>query len=92
MEQLLISSIFVFQQRTGQIKYIPNGRVREINRGSSGVSSPAYNSFGFGSHGPDTLSSMLAAASPQNQKRILGERLFPIVNKHQVTVRIELYC
>ncbi|PON56145.1 Splicing factor-like protein [Parasponia andersonii] len=71
------------QQRTGQIKHVPNGRIQEINKGSSGVSSPASNSFGFGSHGTDTLSSMLAAVSPQNQKRILGERLFPFVNKLQ---------
>ncbi|POO01840.1 Splicing factor-like protein [Trema orientale] len=71
------------QQRTGQIKHVPNGRIQEINKGSSGVSSPASNSLGFGSHGTDTLSSMLAAVSPQNQKRILGERLFPFVNKHQ---------
>lgn len=31
------------------------------------------------------LSSMLAAATPQQQKQILGERLFPLVEKLKVT-------
>lgn len=70
------------QQRTGQPKYVPNGRQRDMNKGS-GVSSTASNSVGGGSQGPEMLSSMLAAASPEQQKQILGERLFPLVHKHK---------
>ncbi|EXB75946.1 putative polyadenylate-binding protein [Morus notabilis] len=70
-------------QRAGQTKYIPNGRQREINRGPSCVSSAASNSFGVGSPGPETLSSMLAAATPGHQKHILGEHLYPLVQKHK---------
>lgn len=77
-------SCFHVLQRTGQTKYIPNGRQREINRGPSCVSSAASNSFGVGSPGPETLSSMLAAATPGHQKHILGERLYPLVQKHKV--------
>ncbi|GMI79708.1 poly(A) binding protein 7 [Hibiscus trionum] len=33
--------------------------------------------------GTEMLSSMLAAASPEQQKTILGERLYPLVQKHQ---------
>ncbi|XP_062115151.1 polyadenylate-binding protein 7 [Humulus lupulus] len=65
------------QQRNGQTKYLPNGRLREINRGSSGFSSHHHH------QGLETLSSMLSAASPQNQKRMLGDRLFPLVSKYQ---------
>ncbi|KAL6145682.1 hypothetical protein ACLB2K_056367 [Fragaria x ananassa] len=71
------------QQRPGQPKYVPNGRQRDMNKGS-GVSSTASNSLGGGSQGPEMLSSsMLAAASPEQQKQILGERLFPLVHKHK---------
>ncbi|PRQ43716.1 putative polyadenylate binding protein [Rosa chinensis] len=70
------------QQRSGQPKYVPNGRQRDMNKGS-GVSSTASNSVGGGSQGPEMLSSMLAAASPEQQKQILGERLFPLVLKHK---------
>ncbi|KAL6133509.1 hypothetical protein ACLB2K_065744 [Fragaria x ananassa] len=71
------------QQRPGQPKYAPNGRQRDMNKGS-GVSSTASNSLGGGSQGPDMLSSsMLAAATPEQQKQILGERLFPLVHKHK---------
>ncbi|XP_050380378.1 polyadenylate-binding protein 7 [Argentina anserina] len=66
------------QQRSGQPKYVPNGRQRDMNKGS-GIS----NSVGGGSQGPEMLSSMLAAASPEQQKQILGERLFPLVHKHK---------
>ncbi|XP_039047564.1 polyadenylate-binding protein 7-like isoform X3 [Hibiscus syriacus] len=58
-------------QRGGQAKYVPNGRPREVNKGSRVP------------QGSEMLSSMLAAASPEQQKTILGERLFPLVQKHQ---------
>ncbi|XP_030495628.1 polyadenylate-binding protein 7 [Cannabis sativa] len=66
------------QQRNGQSKYLPNGRVRDTNRGSSGFSSHLHHPQGL-----EILSSMLSAASPQNQKRMLGDRLFPMVSKYQ---------
>ncbi|KAL6141869.1 hypothetical protein ACLB2K_060155 [Fragaria x ananassa] len=71
------------QQRPGQPKYVRNGHQHDMNKGS-GVSSTASNSLGGGSQGPEMLSSsMLAAASPEQQKQILGERLFPLVHKHK---------
>ncbi|CAK9140445.1 unnamed protein product [Ilex paraguariensis] len=70
------------QQRSGQVKYVPNGRLRDMNKGS-GVSTAASNSAGSGAEGSEMLSSMLAAASPDKQKRILGERLYPLVNQHK---------
>ncbi|GLT25780.1 hypothetical protein SLA2020_008890 [Shorea laevis] len=70
------------QQRAVQVKYISNGRAREINK-SSGVLPAASNSVGSVPQGSDMLSSMLAAASPEQQKQILGERLYPLVEKHQ---------
>ncbi|GMY25062.1 polyadenylate-binding protein 7 [Fagus crenata] len=70
------------QQRIGQAKYVPNGRQREMNKGS-GVSSTASNSVGDGPQGSEMLSSTLAAASPELQKQILGERLYPLVQKQK---------
>lgn len=61
---------------------MPSGR-REVNNGTA-VPSAASNSLGAASQGSEMLSSMLAAASPQQQKQILGERLFPLVTKHKV--------
>uniref|UniRef100_A0A1D1XFF2 Polyadenylate-binding protein n=1 Tax=Anthurium amnicola TaxID=1678845 RepID=A0A1D1XFF2_9ARAE len=62
------------QQRGRQGKYMPNG---PVNNGS-GVLSAASNSGGM-----EMLSSMLAAATPQQQKQMLGEHLFPLVQKHK---------
>ncbi|KAF5185261.1 Polyadenylate-binding protein [Thalictrum thalictroides] len=75
-------------QQRGE-KYMPNGRSRELNNGSA-VSSAASNSAGSGSKGLEMLSSMLAAASPQQQKQILGERLYPLVEKlkHDLAAKI----
>ena len=70
-------------QQIGQAKYVPNGRQREMNKGS-GVSSTASNSVGDGPQGSEMLSSTLAAASPELQKQILGERLYPLVRKQKV--------
>ncbi|KAK2965367.1 hypothetical protein RJ640_024109 [Escallonia rubra] len=69
-------------QRAGQVKYVPNGRLLEMNKGT-GVSSAAPNSVGSGPEGSEMLSSMLAAASPEEQKQILGERLYPLVKQHK---------
>ncbi|KDP29218.1 hypothetical protein JCGZ_16607 [Jatropha curcas] len=80
--QPLTSSKDSTNQRTGQAKYVPNGRTREVGKGS-GVSSTVLNSLGPVSEGSEMLSSMLAAASPEEQKQILGERLYPLVQKHK---------
>ncbi|KAL4352290.1 hypothetical protein GQ457_06G009490 [Hibiscus cannabinus] len=69
-------------QRGGQAKHVPNGRAREVNKGSR-VPQTASNSIAAVSQGSEMLSSMLAAASPDQQKTILGERLYPLVQKHQ---------
>ncbi|OMO84051.1 hypothetical protein COLO4_22263 [Corchorus olitorius] len=71
-------------QRVGQAKYIANGRAaRDVSKGS-GVQQAASNSVSaVTSQGSEMLSSMLAAASPEQQKTILGERLYPLVQKHQ---------
>lgn len=67
------------QQRFGPTKYVANGRPREMSKGSSTVS----NTVGIMSQGSEMLSSMLAAALPEQQKQILGERLYPLVEKRQ---------
>ena len=64
----------------GQAKYVANERQRDMN---IGVSSAASNSVGVGVQ-PEMLSSMLAAASPEQQKQILGEQLYPLVHKQKV--------
>ena len=70
-------------QRAGQAKYVPNGRAGDVNKGS-GVPPAASNSVAALSQGSEMLSSMPAAASLEQQKTILGERLYPLVQKHQV--------
>lgn len=70
-------------QRAGNARYVPNGRTLELSKGS-GVSSASSNSIGAVSQESEMLSSMLAAASPEQQKQILGERLYPLVLKHKV--------
>ncbi|KAL3646821.1 hypothetical protein CASFOL_009365 [Castilleja foliolosa] len=44
---------------------------------------PMVIAAGLGAGGSEMLSSFLAAASPQQQKHILGERLFPLVAHYQ---------
>ncbi|WCJ34409.1 Polyadenylate-binding protein [Euphorbia peplus] len=68
-------------QRAGQAKYVPNSRTREVSKGSS-VSSTGTNSLGSVSQGSG-LSSMLSAATPEEQKQILGEQLYPLIQKHK---------
>ncbi|XP_059646780.1 polyadenylate-binding protein 7-like [Cornus florida] len=69
-------------QRAGQARNATHGRPRDINKGS-GASLAASSSFGSGSEGSEMLSSKLAAASPEQQKQILGERLYPLVQNHK---------
>ncbi|CAN1353588.1 Polyadenylate-binding protein 7 [Linum perenne] len=67
-------------QLGSQAKYAPNGRSSLTK--SPGVSSPAPSSTGPAPLGADMLSTMLAAASPDLQKQILGERLYPLVEMY----------
>ncbi|GMH26311.1 hypothetical protein Nepgr_028154 [Nepenthes gracilis] len=62
------------RQRGGRVKYVANGNK------ASGVSSSSSSSDG--NRSPD-LSRVLAAAIPQQQKQILGERLYTHVHKHR---------
>ncbi|KAI3916575.1 hypothetical protein MKW98_026317 [Papaver atlanticum] len=69
--------------RPGQAKYVPNGRQHEMNNGSAASDAGSQG-------GLEMLSSMLAAASPQHQKQILGEYLFPLVQnlEHELAAKI----
>ncbi|KAK9168482.1 hypothetical protein Syun_000622 [Stephania yunnanensis] len=66
------------QQLSGPAKNTPNGRPHDMANGSSippaGAAAP---------QGKELLSSMLSAAAPQQQKQILGEHLYPLVEKLQ---------
>lgn len=72
------------------VRYIPNGRGREVNIGSAGVSSAAAAIATPGPASPGMLSSMLAAASPEQQKQILGERLYPLVSNHKPEIAAKI--
>ncbi|PHU05190.1 Polyadenylate-binding protein 7 [Capsicum chinense] len=69
-------------QRGGQVKYVPNGRTRDMTRGSL-VSNAGPVAVGSVAESPEMLSTLLAAAAPEQQKQILGERLYPLVIKHK---------
>ncbi|MBA0591472.1 hypothetical protein Gorai_020147 [Gossypium raimondii] len=77
--QTVTSSKDQSNQQTGQAKSVPNGQAREVNKGPGGGAAAAALT-----QGTEMLSSMLAAASPEQQKTILGERLYPLIQKHQV--------
>ncbi|TXG58386.1 hypothetical protein EZV62_016215 [Acer yangbiense] len=66
-------------QRAGQNKYVSNG---PTNKGS-GEPSPSSNSVGTVAQKWEMLNGMLAAASPEQQKQMLGEQLYPLIEKHQ---------
>ncbi|KAL2481321.1 Polyadenylate-binding protein 7 [Abeliophyllum distichum] len=65
-------------QHAGHVKYVPNGRSREMSKGS-----PVPIADGSGAEGSEMLSSQLAAAPPEQQKQMLGERLYPLVSQHK---------
>jgi len=67
-------------KRTGQARYIPSGRQRDVEKGS-GSSSVGSNSGRGGSQGSEMLHSLLAGAAPEQQKEILGEHLYMLVHK-----------
>eukprot|EP00249_Psilotum_nudum_P024059 c29075_g1_i3 orf=339-2252(+) len=83
------------QQRQRQpTKYAPNGRTHELPMNSSQPQVLAGQmpvSLAAGSAGPKAVqsnnladwSSMLANSSPQQQKQMIGERLFPLVQQVQ---------
>lgn len=68
-------------QGAGHARYVPNGRSREVNKGTTTSSVPTNSD---GTEGLEMLSSRLAAASPAQQKQMLGDRLFPLVNQLKV--------
>ncbi|MED6156692.1 hypothetical protein PIB30_016627 [Stylosanthes scabra] len=68
------------QQRARQARYVPSAHQRGTEKGSG--SSAGSNSDG-GSQGSEMLHSMLAAASPEQQKQMLGERIYEHVSKLQ---------
>lgn len=57
----------------------------ELSQGSTAVQ-PIVIAAGLGAEGSEMLSSVLAAAPPEQQKQILGERLYPLVGHHQVKI------
>ncbi|KAL0555410.1 hypothetical protein IC582_009355 [Cucumis melo] len=71
------------QQWTGQVKYVPNARSCETNKASGASAAAAFNSVGDISQGSQILSSMLASSPPDQQKQILGEHLYPLVQKRK---------
>ncbi|XP_019186122.1 PREDICTED: polyadenylate-binding protein 7 isoform X1 [Ipomoea nil] len=70
----------VNQQRAGQGKYVSSGSLHDMNKAST-ASTAVPIPDGSGAEGPEMLSSLLAAASPEQQKQILGERLYPLVSE-----------
>ena len=70
-------------QRTRQTEYLPSGCQCELENGF-GVSSAVSNSLGR-SPGSKMLHSMLAVATPKQQKHILGKHLYPLVQKLKAT-------
>ncbi|KAH7291430.1 hypothetical protein KP509_29G016700 [Ceratopteris richardii] len=70
-------------------KYVMNGRGREMTvsnsqpAGLGALSSPSASGASGQSTNPAELSSLLANALPQQQKQMLGERLFPLVQQLQ---------
>ncbi|XP_059296546.1 polyadenylate-binding protein 7-like isoform X2 [Lycium ferocissimum] len=69
-------------QRGGPVKYVPNGRARDMNKGSF-VSNAGSAAVGSAAEGSEMLSTLLAAAAPEQQKQILGEHLYPLVSQHK---------
>ncbi|KAL5060118.1 hypothetical protein RYX36_031722 [Vicia faba] len=67
------------QQKTRQAKYVPSGRPHEVEKGS-GFSSGGSNS-GRGLQVSEMLHLMVANATPEQQKEILGEHLYMLVQK-----------
>ncbi|CAI9783139.1 unnamed protein product [Fraxinus pennsylvanica] len=65
-------------QHAGHVNYVPNGRSHEMSKGS-----PVPIADGSGAEGSEMLSSQLAAAPPEQQKQMLGERLYPLVSQHK---------
>ncbi|CAI9760643.1 unnamed protein product [Fraxinus pennsylvanica] len=65
-------------QHVGHVKYVPNGRSSKMSKGS-----PVPIADGSGAEGSEMLSSQLAAAPPEQQKQMLGDRLYPLVSQHK---------
>lgn len=68
-------------QGGGHAQYVPNGSARELKKGTTASFVPTNTD---GTEGLEMLSSRLAAASPDQQKQMLGDRLFPLINQLKV--------
>lgn len=81
---LQINCVFFVYQRPRQPSKLPNsgwGREQETSMTQQQATSGSTSS---GQSDLNEWSSVLANASPQQQKQMLGERLFPLVQKRQV--------
>ncbi|XP_050910491.1 polyadenylate-binding protein 7 isoform X2 [Lathyrus oleraceus] len=67
------------QQKTRQAKYVPSGRPQEMEKGSGFISGGSNS--GRGSQVSEMLHLMVANATPEQQKEILGEHLYMLVQK-----------
>ncbi|XP_028789976.1 polyadenylate-binding protein 7-like [Neltuma alba] len=67
------------QQRIGQTRNMASGRQRDMEKGS-GVPSCCPNST-VGIQGSKMLHCMLAAATPEQQRQLLGEHIYPLIQK-----------
>lgn len=80
----LIFLICELQQQTshGQSKHVVTNHAHE-NKGP-GVTSWALNSTSAIKQKWQTINNMIASTSPKQHKQVLGEKLYPLVEKHQV--------
>lgn len=71
---------------------MPNGHSRGMRKGSEVIPSDS-DSAGARPRGAEMMSSLINAASPEKQKQILGEHLYPFVQKHKVTfLKLRIYA
>ncbi|XP_022859246.1 polyadenylate-binding protein 7-like [Olea europaea var. sylvestris] len=80
-QSIILSKDSSKRQHAGHVKYVPNGRSSETSKRS-----PVPIANGSGAEGSEMLSSQLAAAPPEQQKQMLGERLYPLVSQHKVNL------
>ncbi|KAH0752508.1 hypothetical protein KY285_005656 [Solanum tuberosum] len=70
-------------QRAGQVRFALNGQTRDVTRGSFVSNAAGSMAVGSAADGTEMLSTLLASANSDQQKQILGERLYPLVGKHK---------
>ncbi|WMV31099.1 hypothetical protein MTR67_024484 [Solanum verrucosum] len=64
-------------QRAGQVRFVPNGQTRDVNKGSFGSNAGSI-AVGSAADGTEMLSSLLASANSEQQKQILEELAFGV--------------